>query len=188
MKGLEDVTRELIELFESESIPYAIMGGLAVRIYAIPRPTFDVDFTILLPRADLPQFYLRAESLGYTVSAAQAAGWVDSVKGLSVVKIQAYVGDRAIDVDIFLAETEFQRHLLTRRQRHEAEGLDAWFVSPEDLILLKLLAGRPKDRLDIADIVFIQGALDEAYLRDWATRLDVLPALEESLRPLDESR
>ena len=37
MKGLEDVTRELVEVYESEGVPYAVMGGLAVRIHAIPR-------------------------------------------------------------------------------------------------------------------------------------------------------
>jgi hypothetical protein len=50
MKGLDAVTSELVALFETEGIVYAVMGGLAVTIYALPRPTYDVDFTISLPR------------------------------------------------------------------------------------------------------------------------------------------
>jgi predicted nucleotidyltransferase len=181
MKGLDAVTAELVALFEAERIVYAVMGGLAVRIYALPRPTYDVDFTIALPRTELPRFYQLVMNLGYTIPAAQETGWVDSVKGLPVIKIQVLLGADAIDVDAFLAETVYQHHLLTRRQRHQADGLDAWFVSPEDLILLKLLAGRPKDRIDVGDILFIQGQLDEAYLREWAKRLGVTDLLIEIL-------
>jgi hypothetical protein len=186
MKGLDDVTRELVSLFEADAVPYVVMGGLAVRIHAVPRPTYDVDFTVALPRSQLPWLYQHVESLGYTVPAAQAAGWVDTVKGLPVVKLQAFLGERAIDVDIFLAETAYQQHLLTRRERHAAEGLDAWFVSPEDLILLKLLAGRPKDRVDVSDILFIQGQLDEAYLKHWAQELGIVTDLDEALRAAGE--
>ena len=35
-----------VRLFDRLQIHYAIMGGWAVRVYALPRPTFDVDFTI----------------------------------------------------------------------------------------------------------------------------------------------
>jgi hypothetical protein len=185
MKGLDEVARELVTLFETEAIPYVLMGGLAVRIHAIPRPTYDVDFTIALPRAELPRLYRHMQDLGYTISDAQLTGWIDTVQGLPVVKCQARIGDRAIDIDVFLAETQYQGHILTRRQHHRAEGLDAWFVSPEDLILLKLLAGRPKDKVDVGDVLFIQGKLDEPYLRQWASRLGVSAALEEALATRD---
>ena len=56
-----------------------------------------------------------------------------------------------------------------------------WLISPEDLILLKLLAGRHRDRGDIADIVFTQGQLDADYMRQWADRLGVRDALENVL-------
>ena len=48
MQGLDEVARQFVRLFESQGIPYALMRGLAVRIHAIPRPTFDVDFNVLL--------------------------------------------------------------------------------------------------------------------------------------------
>jgi hypothetical protein len=107
---------------------------------------------------------------------------VDTVGGLPVVKFQIWLGEAAIDVDLFLAETNDQREILSRRQRHRTDGLDAWFVSPEDLVLLKLLAGRPKDLVDVGDILFIQGNLDQDYLRRWATQLGISSALEEALR------
>jgi hypothetical protein len=187
MKGVDDIARDLVGLFEAEGIPYALMGGLAVRIHALPRPTYDVDFTVLLPRSELPRIYQSVEKFGYTVTAAQKTGWVDTVQGLPVIKVQVYIFGHAVDVDLFLAETDYQCHLLSRRQRHRAEGLDAWFVSPEDLVLLKQLAGRPKDYVDVGEILFIQGRLDEAYLREWAWVLGIGDALEKALQGDRES-
>ena len=140
MKGLDDVCRiSLVSLNQRACL--CAHGGLAVRIHALPRPTFDIDFTALIPRANLSPLYGQAESLGYTVPPAQRSGWVDSVKGMALVKFQFFVGGHAIDVDVFLAETDFQSRVLERRQRHRTEGFEAWFVSAEDLVLLKLLAG-----------------------------------------------
>ncbi len=154
------------------------MGGIAVRLHALPRPTFDVDFTAAIARDALPDVYRAAEEIGFTIPAAQASGWIDTVRGLPVVKFQWFVGSRAIDVDVFLSETPFQNQLLKRRQRIVVEG---WFVTAEDLIVLKLLASRPKDRVDVSDILFVQGTLDEAYLRRWAAMLGIAVELEDAL-------
>jgi hypothetical protein len=101
MKGLDEVTRDFVGLFEGMGVPYAIMGGIAVRLHALPRPTFDIDFTAALARDELPDFYRAAEGIGFAVPAAQASGWIDTVRGLAVVKFQWFVGSRSIDVDVF---------------------------------------------------------------------------------------
>lgn len=182
MKGPDAAAREFIDLFERLGVPYAVMGGLAVRLHALPRPTFDVDFMAAIPRDGLLALFDSAEGLGFAVPEAQRSGWVDDVHGLPVVKFQWLLEDRTIDVDVFIAECDFQREILKRRQRHSGAGWEGWFVTAEDLILLKLLADRPKDRADIADILVIQGKLDEAYLRLWAERLGVTEGLESVLR------
>jgi hypothetical protein len=46
---------------------------------------------------------------------------------------------------------------------------------------LKLLSSRPRDLADISDILFTQGELDEAYLRQGAKRLGISAALEQLL-------
>jgi hypothetical protein len=77
---------------------------------------------------------------------------------MPLVKFRLYLHGREVDVDAFLAETPFQEQLLSRRQRVALDNLEVWLVSPEDLILLKLLAGRPRDIADIGDVLFTQGA------------------------------
>jgi hypothetical protein len=129
----------------------------------------------------LKKLYAAAEQLEYVVPTAQAAGWVDTVRGLPVVKFQWFIAERAIDIDVFLAETPYQKEVMARRRQQRADGWEAWFVTPEDLILLKLLAGRPKDLVDVADVLFVQGKLDETYMRNWAQQINLAEALERAL-------
>lgn len=70
---------------------------------------------------------------------------------------------------------------LARRMQLEVDGISAWIVRPEDLILLKIVAGRPRDIGDVMDIVLAQGKLDEEYMRRWADELGVRPLLDKTL-------
>jgi hypothetical protein len=54
MKDLAHALRELAGVFEKLELPYAVMVGLAVRVYGIPRPAYDVDFTVDAGRATYP--------------------------------------------------------------------------------------------------------------------------------------
>jgi predicted nucleotidyltransferase len=181
MSELARALRDFAAVFEGLQSPYVVMGGIAVRFYGIPRATYDVDFTVAIERGRLPELYRRVRDLGYTVPEAYDAGWIDNVAGMPLVKARLYIKGRGIDVDLFLAESRFQRALLARRRREELDGVPVWLVSAEDLILLKLLAERPRDLADIGDILFTQGELDHPYLRQWANELGVLAELERAL-------
>ena len=60
MSDLVRTLHSFASLFDRLGIPYAIMGGWAVRVYALPRPTYDIDFTIILDRDRLPALYAAA--------------------------------------------------------------------------------------------------------------------------------
>ena len=181
MSDLLHTLGKFARLFDRLDIKYAIMGGWAVRHYGLPRPTYDVDFTIAIERGRLATLYEAASAEGFSVAEPYLSGWVDSVGGMPVVKLRLYLQDRGIDVDLFLAESDYQRALMARRRRDDLDGLAVWFVSPEDLILLKLIAARPRDIGDIHDVLFMQGALDASYMRSWAAILGVSGKLEEIL-------
>ncbi len=179
---VEDVLLELVGLCDSLDFKYVVMGGLAVRVHGIPRPTYDVDFELGVSSQQLNAFFDGAEKLGYEISDVYRKGWRDSVGGMPLVKLKTWVSSsHSIDVDIFINDTPFQAAIMDRRLSIPFEDRDLWFVTPEDLILLKLLAYRPRDQGDIADILFVQGQLDEAYLRQWAQSLDITDRLEKAL-------
>jgi hypothetical protein len=91
------------------------------------------------------------------------------------------VGAQPIDVDLFLAESPFQIEILKRRQLADVEGQQLWIASAEDLVRLKVISGRPRDLIDVADVFFTQGELDVQYMRRWAVRLAIETDLELAL-------
>lgn len=181
MNPLLDVLEDVVQLLDGSGIPYAVMGGLAVRVYGIPRPTYDIDFTVAVPRDRLLSLYSALTDLGYTIPDEYRSGWVHSVAGLPLIKFRTFVGTRGIDIDVFLAETPYQEEVISRRRLNTINGFSAWLVSPEDLILLKLISFRPRDQADIGDVRFTQGPLDESYMRHWADQLGILERLEQVL-------
>jgi len=178
----------LVALLERMSIKYVLMGGLVVRAYAIPRVTEDIDVTLALERDRLPELYDALEEQGYAVPEPYRSGWVDQVRGLNLVKLKRYVGDHSIDVDLFLAESAYQDQILRRGRIADVEGRQLWIASPEDLVLLKLISGRPRDWIDVADVFFTQGQLDVKYMRHWAVELGIEKELERALAKQIEDR
>ncbi|MCX7420824.1 MAG: nucleotidyl transferase AbiEii/AbiGii toxin family protein [Planctomycetia bacterium] len=181
LDDLHDPLRDFVSVFERLSIPYALIGGIAVGVHGIPRPTHDLDFTITVDRSRLPEFFDVVNDLGYDVPQEFVTGWVDQVAGLALVRARQWVQGKTIDIDLFLAECQFQDALMQRRIEANIEGISTWIASAEDIILLKLLASRPRDIGDVQDILLVQGQLDEQYLRHWADELGVRPQLEEAL-------
>lgn len=182
MQDLNKAIEDFIALFDAFAFDYAIMGGIAVRVYGIPRATYDVDFTAAIPRQKLNDLFTRTEAVGYTVPEQYRSGWVDQVGGMPVIKIRLYLAEHGVDVDIFLAESAYQAILLQRRRWTKLNGLEACLVSPEDLVLLKLLANRPRDLADIGDVFFMQGQLDVSYMQQWADVIGVADRLSAVLQ------
>ena len=111
---------------------------------------------------------------------------MDTVAGTPLVKVKCYLRDQGIDVDVFLAETPFQQEILSRRRLVDTPDGQVWLASPEDVVLLKLLAHRPRDISDVTDVLFAQGALDKDYLREWAAKLGVSERLDQAFQAYDE--
>jgi hypothetical protein len=177
-----DLTEALagaVAVLDDMGFPYAVMGGIAVRAHGLPRATYDVDVTAAIPRERLPEVFAALADRGYTIPELYERGWVDEVAGMPLVKVRVYLQNRGVDVDLFLAEIDFQHKVLERRLRAVTSEGTVWIVSVEDVVLLKLLANRPRDRVDILDVLFMQGQLDEAYLQEWAAKLGVQERLAE---------
>ncbi len=111
---------------------------------------------------------------------------MDRVAGMPLVKFRRYLRDQSLDVDVFMTDSLFQDEMLRRAQMTELDDFKARVISPEDLILLKLLASRYRDFGDTMDVLFMQGQLDEDYMRHWAKELGVLDKLEQVLKEARE--
>jgi hypothetical protein len=66
-----------------------------------------------------------------------------------------------VQIDLLFADSPFHRQALQRRVKLPAEslGIEMAVVSCEDLIILKLLAGRILDRVDVAPLAQRESAV-----------------------------
>jgi hypothetical protein len=88
-----------------------------------------------------------------------------------------------IQIDLLLAESAFQRQAVERRVTLPASemGFQADVVSCEDLILLKLIAGRILDRVDAGELMKAnRDSLNLNYLQGWVAKLKLERAFAEA--------
>lgn len=81
--------------------------------------------------------------------------------------------DRLTIVGVQAVKTALQ-HEVVRRARASSEGIR--IATPEDLIVLKLIADRPKDRQDLLGLLALPD-LDWAHVERWAAEWDVAERL-----------
>jgi hypothetical protein len=171
--GPSDLFRRLTETFERLQIPYLVTGLMATIAYGEPRFTNDIDdvadlrpghvdaFCAAFPE---PEFYCPRDSI------------TDAVRRKFPFNILQPASGFKIDVMI-PADTEFDRARLSRAVRVQTPaGFEAWFASPEDVILKKLEyyreGGSEKHIRDILGVLKDRGdRVDRAYITEWATRL-----------------
>ncbi|MFY9345330.1 MAG: DUF6036 family nucleotidyltransferase [Planctomycetota bacterium] len=180
---VREVALRLIRLLERDQTPYALMGGIVVPIWGVPRATYDVDVTLLGDAAVVDRFLAAAVADGFVVDPPFTKGFRDRVSGMDKLRIEWWTPEsRRVEVDVFLVTTEYQRAAFARRVQARIDHTTAWVIGPADLILHKLVAGRPKDLADIQNVLAVQGSVDAEYVRKWAVRLAVEDRLDTSLR------
>jgi hypothetical protein len=141
---LHDELRGIVKALNAAEIPYALVGGLAVSIYAQPRATEDVD--LLLGREDLVRTIEQLESLGF-----RQAGTVMSVaaRRLDIQRLIKIDGTDLVPVDLLVPNDSALAALLTDRNTIVWEDERLSIVSLAGLRLLKKLRGSAQDMADL---------------------------------------
>ncbi|MBI4608765.1 MAG: hypothetical protein HY726_07150 [Candidatus Rokubacteria bacterium] len=154
-----------------------VIGAMAVAMWGQPRATADIDFTVLTDPDGLDILGRDAEHLGFLID-QQWLEWHPLQRGQ---QIRLKSGDFLID--IVRPMDQHQEEALRRSRALEIGGRNVWFASPEDLILMKLKAGRPRDFEDAISVLARQrDKLDERYMTDWAWRIGAYDELAYILR------
>jgi len=169
----------IVQALDGAGIPYMLTGSLVSSLQGEPRATHDIDLVIDIAASDVARV-VRALSAPHVYLDEQAVG--DATRRRTMFNlIDSSSGDKA---DFWLlTDAAFDRERFVRRMRVEALGLEVSVSAPEDTILMKLRwsaqAGGSEKQLGDAQRVYeLQaGSLDEAYLDEWAVRLDVAAEL-----------
>ena len=173
---------QVAELLEGEAVPYAFIGGIAVNTWGLPRATFDLDLAASVPAERSSSILTRFAQEGFVVDSAFQSGFRDRIAGMEQIHMHLPVGSSLLAVDVFFADTPFLRSVLDRKVGIELAGRLVQVCTAADLILLKLIADRPKDRLDIANVLAVQGVPERNHLERWANELNLGDRLERALQ------
>ncbi len=154
-----ELARRLADLLEARGVPYAIGGALALGVWGFPRATKDVDLDVFVEPPGLDTVFGVLVQAGCSLDAnaarSQAADRGD---------FQAWLGP--MRVDVFVPSIPFYDSMQRRIRRAPLEGRPAWFLSPEDLCVMKLLFFRAKDLIDVERLVAATGpAFDRGYVQ-----------------------
>jgi len=164
---------DAVRVLDDLGIPYAVMGGFAVRAWGIPRPTYDVDLAVAVDEAGLEQLLSGLAEAGFDVPDEFRRGFRDIIADMRKVKVTRFVEGSVWEVDLFVAEGRFFEAAMPRRRPCPLEGRAVQTLAPEDVIALKLLAYRRKDQLDVEEILKVTPELDVDHLRRQARLLGV---------------
>lgn len=154
----ESTLRPLIEKFNRDSIPYAVIGGFALHFWGYSRQTHDLDFIIRSDQRDYVQQTM--EGLGFTAfHSSEHVGHYE--KG-------------AARVDFIFSGKPHGANLLKRASEKDFLGMTVKVALPEDIIGLKVqsLANNPlrwlKEMADIENLLLEnKGKLDLELIGDY---------------------
>ena len=172
---ISEVLERVAAALVAARIPYMVIGGQAVLVHGEPRLTRDIDITL----------GVSLDRLADIVAAAAEAGLAPLVDPQTFVRetmvLPCADANSGVRVDLVLSDSSFERAAIDRAVTVRLGSTDVRFVTPEDLIVHKVGAGRPRDLEDVRSIVARQPRLDrqrvEQALREFEPLLEA-PLLE----------
>ncbi len=160
---LERISQSL----KQRQIPYMVIGGQAVLIYGEPRLTRDIDITLGVgpDRLDDLLTLAKSESLRVLVE-----GPHEFVQRTMVLPLQD--PESGIRVDLIFSNSLYERQALERVRSVEVGNAAVQFAAVEDVIVHKIVAGRPRDLEDVRGILERNPEFDRKYVRRWLAEFD----------------
>ena len=139
-----------------------IIGGIAVGFLGKPRFTADVDAVFLLSTHDIPQFLelAQAENIIPRIQNAE-----EFARKNRVLLLRHSLTET--DIDISLGILPFEEEMVERGSTKSFADLSIRLPTPEDLIIMKAIAHRPKDLEDIRTIADKYPNLDIHRIEEW---------------------
>lgn len=147
---------------EGAKIPHAIGGALALAYYAEPRATIDVDINVFVPTERWPDVCEALAPLGVGVEVE-----VEDLNRDGQVRLW---WDRN-PIDLFFSYDPFHDEMRKSARRVPFAEETIPILSPEHLAVCKAMFDRPKDWIDIEQILVATDPLDLEEIESWLERM-----------------
>ncbi len=144
--NLYDEFRDLIEALNREEVDYGVCGGIALAIHGFPRFTKDIDL-LILPQ-DLDRVIAVAAGRGFLVVDNPLCFDSGKPTAREVRRISKIEGEDVLTLDLLLANGILQK-AWDDREEYLWQERSIKVVSAQGLALMKKIAGRDQDLLDV---------------------------------------
>lgn len=155
---LEVTLREILSIVEEP----VIAGGFAFAHYTRPRMTVDID---VIGIGKLPIFSKALTAKGYAHETNRLGNGI-ALESFTRNKNQP--NEEGIDF-IWFENEAFEKAVLSRATPSDMLGFKVKIISIEDLIIMKSLSERTKDKADLEDLQ--KKSYDKKYVAEWLLAL-----------------
>ena len=155
--------RDLVAWLRAESVPGVVIGGVAASALGRARSTQDVDALVSLDEARWAAFLASGEEFGFS---PRQSGCLDFARTARVLLLRH--APTAVQAEVVFAGLPFECEVIERAVWTDIGGVEAPIPTPEDLIIMKSVAHRPRDLGDVEGIVEVQSDLDWQRIMHWA--------------------
>ena len=163
---------------KATGVRWYLFGAQAALLYGSARLTADVDATVLLGDVSSEALLVALQAGGFQLRTDDAK-FVATTRVIPVVHTAT-----GLPADVVLGGPGLEELFLSRACERDVGGARVPVVAPEDLIVMKILAGREKDRQDVVAILRAgRGNLDLGAIRSTIEMLEAALA-QSDLMPL----
>lgn len=168
MTELKQILTEIIKVLDSFKRDgliqgYALIGGMAVATRGFPRATKDLDFLINTSEDIFrAKFAKKIRAKGYCVKIYKG-DFSDPLR--SLIRILDKSNNPL--VDFILIHRKWQEDIINSAEEISLGDVSVPIAKAEDLIILKLKAGSPRDILDAEElirVISISGRFDKSRI------------------------
>ena len=179
---ITSLIRRIARQLDTDGIPYMIIGGQAVLLYGRARLTRDIDITLGVDTDQLARVQQLCAELHLKPLVQDPRDFATKTK---VLPVQAQ--DSQVRVDLVFSFTPYEAQAIERANEVALEGCTVRFASCEDVIIHKMVAGRPVDLEDVRHLLAKnRRTVDMEYIRHWLSEFGQLPGHEQIGRDFDE--
>ena len=178
----ERLLKSIAQGLERLGIPYMLIGGQAVLLYGEPRLTRDIDLTLGVGPERLSEILEWVTGNGWQVLVEAPAEFVGKTMVLPCLDPES-----GIRMDLIFSFSAYEQQALKRARRVPLGSAQVCFASLEDLIVHKVLAGRPRDLEDVRSMLLKNQTFDLEYVTHWLREFDRSLG-EKSLERFEELR
>jgi predicted nucleotidyltransferase len=145
---------EILRRLTARGIDFVVIGGVAAILHGSPRNTFDLDISFATDRANLEALGAELVALGARLKGVDGqvpfSPDADTLRRIEVLTMVTDLGE--LDVLARPAGSPGYEALRRDADRFDLGGFLVRVASLNDLISMKLAAGRAKDLADIEEL------------------------------------